>query len=157
MLKIVTDDVDRDDLTSSVLDELVSEGARRMLLAAAEAEVADYIDRHRELVDELGHRLVVRNGKDAERTLVTGAGELKGPGSSSSRQKGGSPVPLADSAPLSRRSPKVAEVLPVLDLRAYRQGISLPRSRSSSAPTPACRHPETREQRCRAPKHHQLP
>ena len=36
MLKIVTDDADRDDLTSS-LDELVCEGARRMLIAGLES------------------------------------------------------------------------------------------------------------------------
>jgi len=41
MLKIVPDDADRDDL-SATLDELVAEGARRMLIAGLEAEVADY-------------------------------------------------------------------------------------------------------------------
>ena len=76
MLKIVTDGADRVDLTS-MLDELVAEGALRMLLAGLETEVADHIERHRQLVDAAGHRLVVRNGKAAERTLVTGAGALK--------------------------------------------------------------------------------
>jgi hypothetical protein len=57
-LKIVPDDADRDDLSGS-LDELVAEGARRMLIAGLEAEVADYIERHQGLVDEAGHRLVV--------------------------------------------------------------------------------------------------
>ena len=58
MLKIVTDDAVSDDLASP-LDELVAEGARRMLMAGLEAEVADYIARHQELVDETGWRLVV--------------------------------------------------------------------------------------------------
>ena len=75
MLKIVPDDTDRDD-PAGTLDELVTEGAQRMLTVALEAEVADYVDRHRELVDEAGRRLVVRNGRAAERTLVTGAGGL---------------------------------------------------------------------------------
>ncbi len=44
MLKIVTDGADSGDL-GGVLDELVTEGARRMLAAALQAEVADYIDR----------------------------------------------------------------------------------------------------------------
>ena len=48
-----------------------------MLVAALEAEVADYVERHQQLVDEAGHRLVVRNGRAAERTLVTGAGALR--------------------------------------------------------------------------------
>jgi len=75
MLKILADGVDRDDL-AGMLDELVVEGARRMLAAALEAEVAESVDRHRELVDEAGHRLVVRNGSAPERTLVTAAGGL---------------------------------------------------------------------------------
>jgi len=37
MLKIVPDDADRDDLSGS-LDELVAEGARRMLVAGLETE-----------------------------------------------------------------------------------------------------------------------
>jgi hypothetical protein len=41
-----------------------------MLIAGLEAEVADYIERCDSLVDEAGHRLVVRNGRAAERSLV---------------------------------------------------------------------------------------
>jgi hypothetical protein len=76
MLKIVTDDTDRYDLAGS-LDELVAAGALRMLMAGLEIEVADYVERHQGLVDEAGRRVVVRNGRAAERTLVTGAGALK--------------------------------------------------------------------------------
>ncbi len=53
MLKIVTGDAERDNLTSS-LDELVAEGACRMLIAGLETEVADYIARHEALIDEAG-------------------------------------------------------------------------------------------------------
>lgn len=77
MLKIVIDDAERDDLVTS-LDELVAEGARRMLVAGLETEVADCIARHSGLVDETGHRLVVRNGRAEERSLVTGAGPSTG-------------------------------------------------------------------------------
>ena len=52
MLKVVPDEADRESV--SVLDELVAEGARRMLAAALEAEVTDYIDRHVDEVDEAG-------------------------------------------------------------------------------------------------------
>jgi len=41
------------------LDELAREGARRMIAAALEAEVADYVDRFAGEVDEEGKRLVV--------------------------------------------------------------------------------------------------
>ena len=62
VLKIVTDVADRDDLRR-MLDDLVSEGARRMLMAGLEAEVAAYVESCEELVDERGYRLVVRNGR----------------------------------------------------------------------------------------------
>ena len=61
MLSVVVDEQARAELTTE-LDELFREGARRMLAAALEAEVEAYIAAHAELVDELGHRLVVRNG-----------------------------------------------------------------------------------------------
>ena len=60
----------------SMLDELAREGARRMLAAALQAEVAAYIDAHADLVDEHGHRLVVRNGYHAEREVATAAGAV---------------------------------------------------------------------------------
>ena len=45
MFKIVTDGTDRDDL-AGVLDELVVEGAQRMLMTALETEVANYVEGH---------------------------------------------------------------------------------------------------------------
>ncbi|MCD2136390.1 IS256 family transposase, partial [Rhodococcus qingshengii] len=50
----------------SLLDEIVRDGARQMLAAALQAEVADYIARHAGEIDDNGHRLVVRNGYHAE-------------------------------------------------------------------------------------------
>ena len=46
----------------TLLDEIAREGARAMLAAALQAEVAAYIDAHVHEVDEDGRRLVVRNG-----------------------------------------------------------------------------------------------
>lgn len=48
----------------SLLDEIVREGARRMLAASLGAEVAAYIDAHAHEPDEQGRRLVVRNSND---------------------------------------------------------------------------------------------
>jgi putative transposase len=61
----------------SLLDELVREGARRMLAAALEAEVAAFVDAHVHEVDERGRRLVVRNGHHASRRVLTGAGAVE--------------------------------------------------------------------------------
>src|SRR5690606_13779130 len=63
--------------TQPVLEDIAREGARRMLQHAIEQEVAGYIDAHREMVDERGHRLVVRNGHKTPRTLLTGCGPIE--------------------------------------------------------------------------------
>src|SRR6202022_3391422 len=60
----------------SLLDEIVRDGARAMLAAALQAEVAAYTDAHLSEVDETGHRLVVRNGFHQPREVVTAAGAV---------------------------------------------------------------------------------
>jgi transposase-like protein len=62
--------------TSSVLDEILRDGAREMLARAIEDEVAAYIGDRRHLVDEFGHRVVVRNGHLPERTIQTPMGAI---------------------------------------------------------------------------------
>ncbi len=61
-----------------MLDALAREGARRMLAAALQAEVAAYVEAHAGQVDEHGHRLVVRNGSQAPRQVATAAGAIAG-------------------------------------------------------------------------------
>jgi len=124
MLKIVTDEQDRELVGG--LDELVAEGARRMLAAGLKAEVADYIDRHAGLVDEAGHRLVVRNGKAAERSLMTGAGALKVQTPRVHDRREGHRFSSYILPRYARRSPKVADVLPVLYLRGLSSGDFAP-------------------------------
>ncbi len=59
------------------LDELAREGARRMILAALELEVEQYVEQLRHLRDENRHALVVRNGKAEPRTVSLGAGSIE--------------------------------------------------------------------------------
>ena len=125
MLKIVPNDTDRDDLAAT-LDELVAEGARRMLMAGLECEVADYVERHQQLVDEAGHRLVVRNGKAAERSLMTGAGSLAIRAPRVNDRREGHRFSSYILPRYARRSPKVADVLPVLYLRGLSTGDFAP-------------------------------
>jgi hypothetical protein len=61
----------------SLIDEIVRDGARRMLAAALEAEVAAYIDAHVGERDEHGRRLVVRNGHAVPRQVLTSAGAVQ--------------------------------------------------------------------------------
>ncbi|HUH70117.1 MAG TPA: transposase, partial [Mycobacterium sp.] len=82
MLKVVHDECEPNarcaagGVSSSLLDEIVRDGACQMLAAALLAEVAAYIEAHRHEVDEDGHRLVVRNGYHAEREVTTAAGAV---------------------------------------------------------------------------------
>lgn len=59
------------------LDEIIRDGARKMLQAAIDAEVDNFIDRHRDRRDESGRRLVVRNGSLPSREILTGAGQVQ--------------------------------------------------------------------------------
>ena len=47
----------------SLLEELIREGARRLLQAAIGQEVTEYLERFREEKDDKGHRMVVKNGR----------------------------------------------------------------------------------------------
>src|SRR6185312_12022043 len=62
---------------SLVIDELVREGARRMLAEALQAEVDDYIARFAADRDERGRRLVVRNGSHQPREVLTSSGAVE--------------------------------------------------------------------------------
>src|SRR3981081_1287233 len=61
----------------SYLEELLSEGARKLLQTAIENEVADYLEIHQERRTDAGERAIVRNGPHPERELVSGIGPLK--------------------------------------------------------------------------------
>ena len=66
-----------DQITASdALTEILRAGAQKMLKAAIEREVADYIEERKDLVDESGRRLVVRNGHLPEREIATGVGSV---------------------------------------------------------------------------------
>ena len=58
------------------LEQLLREGARKLLQAAIENEVIDYIQLHKDRLDENGQRLVVRNGHLPEREVISGAGRI---------------------------------------------------------------------------------
>jgi len=104
------------------LDELAREGARRMILAALELEVEQYIEKLRHLRDENGHALAVRNGKADPRTVSLGAGsiELQAPRVNDRRPE--HRFTSAILPPYMRRSPRLNEALPVLYLRGLSTG-----------------------------------
>jgi transposase-like protein len=111
---------------ASDLDEIAREGVRRMLAQALEAEVTDYMDRNQDR-DERGRAQVVRNGRASAGKVTLGSGtiEVRAPrvdgrreSDAGSRHRFRSQILL----PYMRRSPKVAEVLPILYLRGLSIG-----------------------------------
>lgn len=63
--------------TSILLDEVLREGARKMLAQAVQAEVETYLKTRQDLVDENGRRWVVRNGYLPERKIQTPMGPIE--------------------------------------------------------------------------------
>jgi putative transposase len=63
--------------TAPAIDDILREGARRALQAAIEREVEEYIERNSRHRDELGHRLVVRNGHHPARKIQSGNGPIE--------------------------------------------------------------------------------
>ena len=104
----------------SILDEIVREGARSMLQAALEAEVADYVAQFANVVDTDGHRVVVRNGHLPERELVTGVGPVSIQQPRVRDKSGTQQYTSKILPPFLRRLPSVDALSPVL----YLKGIS---------------------------------
>jgi len=108
---------------TQMLDELAREGARRMIAAALEAEVEQYVEALRHLRDENGHAMVVRNGKSHhERTVQMGAGSVRiqAPRVDDRRPEQRFTSKLLP--PYMRRSPRLEEAVPILYLKGLSTG-----------------------------------
>ena len=110
----------------SLLDEIVRDGARQMLAAALQAEVAAYVAQFADQLDEDGHRLVVRNGYHQAREVLTAAGavEVKAPRVNDKRVDPDTGERKRFSSAIlpawARKSPQMSEGLPLL----YLHGLS---------------------------------
>ncbi|MEO0133113.1 MAG: transposase, partial [candidate division WOR-3 bacterium] len=71
---ITTEDFAR--VGSAALEDILKAGAQRLLQLALEAEIEDFIDQYRSLRNDNGKQLVVRNGYQPERTIMTGVGSI---------------------------------------------------------------------------------
>ena len=103
-----------------ILEQIIREGARKVLQAAIEQEVSAYVDMFKELKDENGRRMVVRHGSLPERSLLTGIGPLavKQPRVRDKRE--GKSFASAVLPRYMRRIPSPDNLIPVL----YLKGIS---------------------------------
>jgi putative transposase len=108
------------------LDELAREGARRRLGAALEAGVADSGERHAGARAARGWAEGTRDGHGAPRKVTVGSGTLEGraPRVEARRVVAGERRRFSSRIlpPDLRRSPRVTEGLPLLDLRGLSTG-----------------------------------
>ncbi len=99
-----------------------------MLAVALQAEVAAYLEAHLGEVDADGHRLVVRNGYHAEREVMTAAGAVpvRAPRVNDRRVDEMTGERRRFSSAIlpawARKSPRLAEVLPLLYLHGLSTG-----------------------------------
>jgi putative transposase len=104
------------------LDELAREGARRMIEAALQLEVEQYLDRLRDMRDERGRALAVRNGRARERKVTVGAGTMAIRAPRVHDRRPDQRFTSQILPPYMRRSPAVDEALPALYLRGLSTG-----------------------------------
>jgi len=117
---------------SSLIDEIVHEGARRMLAAALRAEVDAYIVGFADVRDDNGHRLVVRNGTHAARDVLTSAASVavvaprvndkRVDAETGERRRFCSAILPA----WARKTPQIEQVLPLLYLHGLSTGDFVP-------------------------------
>jgi len=136
MFTVVPESVGDEDCTgsvalgesSSVIDDIVREGARRLLAEALAAEVEVCIAGLAEEGGEAGRRLVVRNGYHEPREVLTSAGAVEvtvprvndrrvDPDTGERRRFTSAILP-----PWCRKTPKINEVLPLLYLHGLSSG-----------------------------------
>ena len=138
----------------SLLDELVRDGARAMLAAASQAEVSAYVEAFADQLDQDGHRLVVRNGYHEPREVTTAAGAVavRAPRVNDKRVDTATGERSRFSSTIlpawARKSPQVAEVLPLLNLHGLSSsdfGPALTQfvGSGAGAPTPAALQPSS--------------
>lgn len=105
-----------------VLEEIILQGATQMLQTAIENEVAEYIGKHSHMIDEAGHRLVVRNGHLPERDIVTGVGPVKIKQPRARDERTGECFTSNILPPYMRRLPSIDALIPALYLRGISTG-----------------------------------
>jgi transposase-like protein len=129
--------VGEDNEIAVTLDDLAREGARRMIAAALEAEVDEYVASFTDEVDEDGKRLVVRNGQARERRVTVGSGtvRIRAPRVNDKRLDEETGERKRFSSRIlpayARRSPKVTDVLPILLAWPVDRGLRAGAARSA--------------------------
>ena len=123
MSKSTLHSISQPQVESDPLHELIRNGARDIISAAVEAEMAQLLEHYSELKDDQGRRAVVRNGYLPERSVQTGVGDVsvKVP---KVRDRSGHGIKFNSTLlpPYLKRARSVEELIPWLYLRGVSTG-----------------------------------
>ena len=106
--------------SKSALDKLIQEGARKMLQAALDNEVTEFLEKMKDMRTKGGLREVVGNGYLPERNIISGVGPLSIRQQRVRHRESGIRFTSRILPPFLRRVPSVDALIPVL----YLKGIS---------------------------------
>ena len=123
LMKKVTAKADKGRMISeseSALDRLIQEGARKMLQAALDNEVSEYLEKMKERRTKEGLQEVVRNGYLPQRDIISGVGPLRIHQQRVRDRHSGARFTSRILPPFLRRVPSVDALIPAL----YLKGIS---------------------------------
>lgn len=104
----------------SVLDQVIRDGARKMLQAALDNEVAEFLEKMKERRMENGLRAIVRNGRLPERDIQSGVGSLRIAQPRVRDRKSEVQFSSQILPPFMRRVPSIEALIPAL----YLKGVS---------------------------------
>ncbi len=106
----------------SVLEEIARDGAIKMLQAALIAEADAFVQRFAHVVDDGGKRMVVKNGYQPEREILTGLGPVPVTKPRVRDRSGERKFTSSILPPYMRRAPSIDALLPVLYLKGVSTG-----------------------------------
>ena len=107
--------------SNAALEDILRQGARDMLQKAIEAEVADYIEANKDVVDEgTGRRMVVRNGRLPGREIQSGLGPIPISQPRVNDRREGMKFTSSILPPYMRRAPSIEALIAIL----YLKGVS---------------------------------
>jgi len=117
-------ELETQDRFEDALTDVLRSGARRLLGRAVEAEVEDFLTKYRDILDNDGRRMIVRNGYHHERDIQTGIGSfpVKAPRVRDLRSDEDEPIRFTSKIlpPYLRKTKSLEELIPWL----YLKGIS---------------------------------
>ena len=138
------------------LDEAFRNGARKMLMAALEEEVAQYIEDPKGALDEDGHRLVARNGRMPRRDIQSPLGPVGIEQPRVLDRREGERFSSRILPPCLRRSPPVEALIPWPCLKGvstndFPEALKaiLGEGAAGLSPSTACRPKAAWEEECR--------